>query len=362
MTSFAAAIDADGDGRDDLTLQSTGVTTPGSGLAPETVVHQIPVPDGCQSIVWVCEGSQANASLFVSSLTYYTIYELDPATGAVLNSFPSASSSGSHGLAWDGRYLIQNGYNTYMADFTDKGTGTVAYSQPSSGGYGLTWGKTDTPHADQWLWAADHWVYSMFQDDYYTGANVFSFVCAGTNTIGAAWDGMCIWDSNWSDSTLHRYDAATGALLNTIGAPYSNPRDICWDGHYLWTIHWENSTAYQIDLYGAEGLYPITAALNPRYIKGQRGSVIRFEVTLLNHTASTQTTQAWLVGQQQQSTNEITLAGPVNLTLAAGQMLTVNRSMMIPNAAPLGIWDLYLRVGQYPTATHQDGIVVEVVP
>lgn len=360
--SFAHAVDRDGDGLDDLTGKVSGISTPGAGVSPATVVHQIPVPAGCQSIVWVCTGQQSQGTLFVSSTWDLTIYELDPVTGAVLNSFPAADPSGCHGLAWDGRYLIQNGYNTFTTYFTDKDTGAVVYTQPSSGGYGLTWGKWDGPYDDQWLWAADHTLVALFQDDYYTGANVNTFATAGANPVGAAWDGLAIWDSNWSDSTLHRYDANTGALLDTMAAPYTNPRDLCWDGHYLWTIHWENQTAYKIDIWLGGSLYPLTQYLNPRYVKVQRGGSFRLNVTLKNHSTAPFTTQVWLDAQQRGSTSVFTVAGPVGLTLPPMGMIDTDRTMTVPAAAPTGIWDLYLRCNGYPQWSHQDGIVVEITP
>jgi len=247
-------------------MDGVGVTVPDQGVRHLTddPIHSIPIPSGGLSIVWVCQGDQNDATLFICSM--YEIYEVDPATGTVLNQFPSAE--GIHGLAWDGRYLIQNGYNTGTMWFSDKHTGQVYYSQPSPGGYGIAWGKWDNPWDDQWLWVTDFQDQMMYQTDYYTGGSVVSFPVVGG--IGAAWDGSHFWDSKWTTAELNRYDPNTGVLLNTISAPQGNPRDICWDGHYLWTVHQE-SIAWQIDVWLNAGLYPVTQYLNPRYVLTHRG-------------------------------------------------------------------------------------------
>lgn len=355
----AAAADMDGDGRDDMTLEVIGQSVHDPGTMTDDVVHQIPTPEGVQTIVWVCEGDQTQGTLFVCDLYNYVIYELDPGTGAILNSFP-AVGGGAHGLAWDGRYLIQNEYLAYTAHFTDKDWGTVYYSQPSSGGYGITWGKWDHPWDDQWLWAADHGAATITQDDYYTGMPVFSFPCTGS-TVGAAWDGSHVWDSNWGASTLSRYDPNTGALLNTMAAPYYNPRDLCWDGHYLWTIHWENQTAYQIDLWLNAGLYPVTQYLNPRYILTDRNEDFEINASLKNHTEQFIERDVWLEAQMIGGPAHVIVEGPVHITLPPGVFKNVFRTLHVPPMAPYGLYDLYIRCGeQFPFWDQQDGIVVEV--
>jgi hypothetical protein len=361
MVSFgAAAADLDGDGRNDMTLEVIGQSVRDPGGITDDVIHQIPTPPGCQTIVWVCEGEQNLGTLFVCDLWDYLIFELDPATGTILNSFP-AVGAGAHGLAWDGRYLIQNEYGAYTAHFTDKNTGMLYYSQPSSGGYGLTWGKWWHPWDDQWLWAADYWGVMMHQDNYYTGGSVFSFPVNGG--IGAAWDGSHIWDSNWTSSTVNRYDPNTGALLNTMAAPYTNPRDICWDGHYLWTIHWESQTAYQIDLWLNEGLYPVTQYLNPRYVLTHRNEYFEINATIKNHTDQFLWRDVWLEAQMIGGPAHVIVAGPVHIPLPPGAYRNVYRALHVPHMAPYALYDLYIRCGeQYPVWDQQDGIVVEVAP
>ncbi|KPJ54040.1 hypothetical protein AMJ39_01895 [candidate division TA06 bacterium DG_24] len=367
MIAFAAAaadlsavVDMDGDGRDDATLEIVAHAGPVAGQATDDVVHSIPTPQGVQTIVWVCEGDQTEGTLFVCDLWDLVMYELDPATGDVLNSF-AAVGSGAHGLAWDGQYLIQNEYGAYTAHFTDKNTGMVYYSQPSSGGYGMTWGKWGNPYNDQWLWVADHGTAMIYQDDYYTGNNVFSFPGTGT-TVGAAWDGSHVWDSNWVASTVSRYDPNTGALLNTIATPYWNPRDLCWDGHYLWTIHWENQTAYQIDLWLNAQLYPVTCYLNPRYIEKQPGDEITFNASVMNHTDAPVAVDLWMEAHQV-GTGETWVGDVAHVTLAPGIMYNVFVTKYVPGCPTThGMWDLYMKCGDFPEWEFQDGIVVNVVP
>jgi hypothetical protein len=284
------------------------------------------------------------------------VYEIDPATGNVLNSFPSAQSI--HGIAWDGRYLIQNGYNTGVMMFTDKETGAVAYSQPSPGGYGIAWGKWDNPSADQYLWISDFQDQMMYQTDYYTGLSVLSFPTNGG--IGAAWDGSHFWDSNWSNGTLQRYDPNTGMQLNQMAAAEYNPRDICWDGHYMWTVH-QSGMAHQYDVWGNAGLYPVTVYLNPRYIEKSPGDPITLNVSLMNHTEDPIETDVWFSAQRVGSTE--TYDGQVyHITLCPGAYFNVFKTKYVPGCpGALGLWDLYIRCGDYPEWDVQDGVLVEVI-
>jgi len=355
LVPFAFAADEDGDGYDDVTGQFVGVITPNDPTDAK-YIKSIPLQGSPQCGVYVATDDWKSGTFFIEDWAG-TIYELDATSGAVLNSFPNGGGN-IHGLAWDGRYLIQNGYNQYVSYFTDKDTGAVIYSQPSTGGYGIAWGKCDIPVDDQWLWTADHNTSVMSQDDYYTGASVSTFA-SGSGMVGAAYDGINVWDTLWSSSILNCYSPA-GALITSIGAPYTNPRDGCWDGHFMWTVHWENVTAYQVDLYQEAGLYPVTGNLQPRYLQTTVGGSFTVEITLMNHTTASVAKQVWIQAEQVGGGVSKTVVGPVNLNVAPG-LLEVDKRFSVPNKPAFkGLWDLYVRVGQYPVAEHQGGMVLDV--
>jgi len=358
LRSTAFAADKDGTGFDNTSGKFVGEVKPGD-LGTALFVHSIPVPGSPQCCQFVATGDWKSGTLFVDDFGG-TIFELDATTGAILNSFPNAGGN-MHGLAWDGRYLIQNGYNTYTSHFTDKDTGALSYSQPSTGGYGIAWGKCETPYDDQWLWTADHNTNLMSQDNYYTGASAFTFANAyGSGQVGSMYDGINIWDTAWSASILQCYNVS-GAPITSFSAPYNNPRDGCWDGHFMWTIHWENTTAYKLDLYQEAGLYPVTGCLLPRHVSTSPGSSFTVEVSLMNHSTSTMQKQVWLQAEQVGGGISHTVAGPINVSLAAGQFLEVDRRITVPNSSAYsGLWDIYVRVGTFPNAEHQGGIVVDV--
>jgi len=343
------ATAAEGDG--------IGVVSPGAGSG--RFVHSIPIVGSGNCGQYVATNDWASGTFFIEDWAG-SIYELDATTGAVLNSYPNAGGN-IHGLAWDGRYLIQNGYNQYVAYFTDKDTGATIYSQPSTGGYGIAWGKYDSPYDDQWLWTADHTTNLISQDDYYTGASVFTFPTVNTGLVGVAFDGINLWTMQWSSDIIECHNPA-GGLVTTIGAPSSNPRDGCWDGHYLWSVHWQTATAYQMDLYQEAGFYPVTGCLLPRYNQTTTGGSFTLEVTLLNHTSMTVQTQAWIQAEQVGGGISKTVVGPVNLSMAAGQFLEVDKRFSVPNKPQFkGLWDIYVRVGTFPNADHQGGVVLEVL-
>ena len=358
MGSVVQAVDLDGNGYDDVTGLFVGVINPGSGSG--RYVHSIPLVGSGNCGQFVATTDWASGTFFIEDRAG-SIYELNADTGAVLNSYPNAGGN-IHGLAWDGRYLIQNGYNQYVSYFTDKDTGATIYSQPSIGGYGNAWGVYKIqPYSDQWLWTADHSTNLISQDDYYTGASVFTIPTSNSGLVGVAFDGINLWTMQWSSSIIECHNPA-GGLVTSIGAPSSNPRDGCWDGHYLWSVHWQTATAYRMDLYQEAGFYPVTGCLLPRYNQTTTGGSFTLEVTLLNHTSMTVQTQAWIQAEQVGGGISKTVAGPVNLNMAAGQFLEVNKPFGVPNNPQFkGLWNIYVSVGTYPNADHRSGVVLEVL-
>ena len=168
-----------------------------TGLARVVATHDAPV-DRPAGLGW--DGS----SLWMVSDQDQTIYKLDPATMAVLDSFPTPTASWSFGLDHDGVDL---------------------------------WGDVDDPQL----------VYRL---DDSTGAVLNSFASPFAAPNGVAHDGAMIWHSAFS-MDLALMNPSTGATVRTIPAPGNgNPRGLEFIDGSLWVVDantYPDDAIYRLD-------------------------------------------------------------------------------------------------------------------
>lgn len=98
---------------------------------------------------------------------------------------------------------------------------------------------------------------------------------------GAAFDGTHVWVSEFFARKIHRLDATTGEVLQTIPAPGRYVGGLAWDGSTLWCLPEQTATIFQLDPASGEVLHSI-----PAPSLGQRdpnGSGLAWDGTALWH-------------------------------------------------------------------------------
>lgn len=178
-----SAEDAARGGRPVASNQRTKAQVVPTGVARVVATYDSPVlrPAG---LGW------DGAFLWLVSDEDQTIYKLDPATMAVLDTLPTPSANWTFGLDHDGTDL---------------------------------WGDTDEPEV-------------IFQMDDSTGGVLNTFVSPYLSPNGVVFDGAMVWHSAFSQD-LALMDPATGLVSRTIPAPGNQaPRGLEMFGGSLWVV------------------------------------------------------------------------------------------------------------------------------
>jgi hypothetical protein len=105
--------------------------------------------------------------------------------------------------------------------------------------------------------------------------------------------------------------------------------------------------AWLIRLEGEPPLYEITLIPhNPPIIIPLEGGSFTFDVTVNNNSISAETFDAW-INVELPSSFELTVLGPVELTMGAGDTLTRERTQVVPATAPAGTYNYIGFVGDH---------------
>ncbi|MBN2172244.1 MAG: hypothetical protein JW819_13065 [Candidatus Krumholzibacteriota bacterium] len=210
------------------------------------VLHTIP-----------CAGANTGDLAWVEGTLYQVIfapteerniYQLDPATGAVLAVIPYAGSS-PQGLAYDGQYLWQSDVSGDAIFKMDPTTGAVIEQYPAPGddpqALGLGWDGAS-------LWLADsRGPEKIWELD--TLCNPIQYYDApGTSPYGLAYGAGYIWvsDNNLAGGALiYQIDPADGAIVDSFVCPDAggSPNGIAHDGEFLWIAVNTTDLIYQVD-------------------------------------------------------------------------------------------------------------------
>ncbi len=149
------------------------------------------------------------------------LFKLDPATGAVLDSFslPDSASGdpNSWGLAWDGQYLWHSQYGAGRARIfkLDPATGAVLYSfpPPRSSILGIAWDYG-------YLCGVDIGRDVLYRMNPADSSVVDSTPWLLPHALGLIWDGNCLWNVDGTSDRVYRVNWFTGI---TAPAPRAAP-------------------------------------------------------------------------------------------------------------------------------------------
>jgi hypothetical protein len=160
---------------------------------------------------------------------------------------------------------------------------------------------------------------------------------------------------NW-DIWLVKTDAGGSEEWNTTfggsGDEWSFGVCLTTDGGYfiggtIGTFPQIEGDAWLIRLEGEAPLYEITLIPhNPPIIIPPAGGSFTFDVTLTNNSISAETFDVW-INVELPSSFELTVLGPVELTMGAGDSLTRERTQVVPATAPAGAYNYLGFVGDY---------------
>jgi streptogramin lyase len=187
------------------------------------------------------------------------IYQLDPATGAVLAVIPYAGGS-PQGLTYDGQYLWQTDLTNDAIIKMDATTGAVIEQYPAPGdnpqALGLGWDGSE-------LWLADsRGPEKIWEMD--TMCNPIQFFAApGASPYGLAWGAGYIWvsDNNIGGGAfIYKIEPSDGTIVASFLCPDNggSPNGIAHDGEHLWIAVNTTDLIYQVD--DGIGATPVDAA------------------------------------------------------------------------------------------------------
>ena len=174
--------------------------------------------------------------------------QIAPASGrqfTVIDSFRSAATNYSMGLAFDGQYLWNN--ETFFKWFATMDTSdgsTVRTFTPTTGNRDMTFDG-------QYLWASDWQAASINQYDTSDCSVIATYYPPFTagKPNGMAWDGTNLWVGEESGRIYQM--TTTGDTIRSIPSPYPaayEPRGLAFDGEYLWVGRQDRPcTIYKID-------------------------------------------------------------------------------------------------------------------
>jgi len=166
-----------------------------------------------------------------------TLYELDPLTGTVLNSYPNRIAALGD-IAWDGTHFWETDATNGLIWKFDPGQSSLQnFPAPGPGPAGIEWDGSR-------IWVCDWDTDRISAIDPATGAEVLGFRGPDTRMAGLAFDGSASWVGGRDSGRLYRIDRSTGAVLKSVRsiALYG----LAFDGTYLWACGLNE--IYQIDI------------------------------------------------------------------------------------------------------------------
>lgn len=219
-------------------------TGPGPATGPDLlaqVTRNFPSPEAMpMGVAWV------NGSLYVvhrgaSGVADNRVYELDPATGAVVRSFLAPGQT--YGLAFDGTDLwgadsSVSPNQVYRFDLN--GNLLQQFTAPGSPAQGVAWDA-----GSLWVGAGG----TIYKVDPATGQTLSSFAAPGPSVRALAFDGARLW-ANFDNGVTDAIDPATGAVLRSIVRPGGSAErsfGLTFDGRDLWLSNFDLGRIFRLD-------------------------------------------------------------------------------------------------------------------
>ena len=212
----------------DIPPMPGAVTFAPTRFAPASGIDSFAAPDTAPyGLEWI------SGKLWDCDLWSQTIYQLDPANGAVLRTIP-APDAWSKDLAFDGNYLFVCGNNQSRIYKVDTATGSLlgSFLAPGDNPVGLCFGGGFLWNAD---WNSDQSKPNfIFKLNPTSGQKLDSILTPAEWPAGLAWDNDRLWNADMKNGVIYQLDPATGAVLGATGSGGTLPTGLAFDGSELW--------------------------------------------------------------------------------------------------------------------------------
>jgi sugar lactone lactonase YvrE len=253
----APAQDLDLHGNPTLRPPYEAPAPPSSALkgagGPPVILHVIPSQVSyTEDIAW--DGKY----LWVEGYNTNTLYQLSPVDGSIVKTIPS-NVMRPYGLAFGDNSLWVADTDNHLIQQVDTSNGNVLSSFPTpavfGGSYptGLAWDGTQ-------LWHNDAMATGGGPNDstYYistAGQVLQHYHGFGTYITGLAWDGQYLWSNDNPSQLIYKIDPVTFTALGVISAPGgAYPNGLAFDGQYLWVANNTTDSIYKIDTASVTGI------------------------------------------------------------------------------------------------------------
>ena len=185
--------------------------------------------------------------------------------------------------------------------------------------------------------------------------------CAGVIVWAAAPQALTLWGDDTITAVVDGFQAGDTLAFRHFDGVAERDLAVTYD---------QSDPIYEADTFTANGLYVLASAevvtppdvavtLTPLTVPltiPPEGGTFDYDVSLVNHTAATQTTEVWVnIGGDGVS---ITL-GPVPVTLAPGDTLLKTLTQNVPAGAPSGAYTVTGYAGSFPLMDDSDAFPFE---
>jgi hypothetical protein len=220
-------------------------------ITPETLptstgifVEPFPAPEGTQPSGLAWDGNY----LWMSSYMLKPgIYKLDPINGSVISvcTPPTASRGGYGGLAFDGKYLLQHGYDHGIYKLSTSDCSVISsIPSPENNISDLAWDG-------QYIWTCGYPSQKIYKIDPGSGEVVTEFdVPPGigqAQTAGLTYAGSSLWLSGNDNEILYEINPLDGQVISSKSISISRPGSLTWDGNRFWIASFDEAMIYPVD-------------------------------------------------------------------------------------------------------------------
>lgn len=222
-------------------------TKAGSTISPSTIVSQFAAP-----VNYIADIAYDGNYIIAEGYNEYQLYFIDPTTGATQYTIPTDVKR-PYGLTFfnSSVYILDNENMTINELNPDDGAliSTISINDTS------TSYPTGMASMNGDLWYND----AIGPYPYLTGDKTKQIASDGSllstydasegYPSGMTFDGQYLWIADNETQLIHQVDPVTFVIVKTIEAPGGvYPNGLAWDGQYLWVANNDADSIYQIDV------------------------------------------------------------------------------------------------------------------
>lgn len=182
-----------------------------------------------------------------SETTNNVVFEIDPATGDVLDHFVTPGNVWD--ITFDGTYFWGARRFGEIVQFTDVDGDNDGIADIVSGPFtvsdylrGIAWDGAS-------LWTLDY--SSIFQVDPDDGSILDSFSAPGSDPFGLTYDGHFLWTNAHAAGRTYQIDPESGSVLRSFMTPYDQEplaTGVAWNGKQLWMSQFDDELIVATDV------------------------------------------------------------------------------------------------------------------